>query len=175
MSAPTARTICLHGAESSGKTVLAGRLAAHFGAESVPEYGRIWCETYGTDLSMDDLVSIARIHDRMIREALARADRRLILDTDPLMTAVWADMLFGRRDPWFDAWDSTADFYLLLDIDLPWQDDGTRFFGGTEERERFQALSQAELERHGVRWARVGGEGEARFENAVAAIAAAGL
>ena len=172
MSAGPPRTICLHGAESTGKTVLAGRLAAHFGTELVPEYGRTWAETHGTDFAMADLVAIARTHDAMAQAALARSPAPVILDTDPLMTAVWADMLFGRRDPWFDAWNGTSDLYLLLETDLPWVEDGTRMFGTAEARARFQALSQAELERRGVAWLRVGGEGEARLENALAAIRA---
>ena len=170
-----ARTICLHGVESTGKSWLAPRLAAHFSTLHVPEYGRIWCETFGTDLAMADLVAIARTHDAMTRAALRACDRRLILDTDPLMTAVWADMLLGRRDPWFDAWDSPADLYLLLEPDLPWRDDGTRLFGTADARARFHRLARAELERRGGRWASVGGQGKARVDNALAAIEAAGL
>ena len=164
------RTICLHGAESSGKTVLAARLGAKMGAEVVPEYGRIWAETHGTEFTMADLVTIAKRHDAMTQAALARSDGLVIADTDPLMTAVWAEMLYGRRDHWFDAWQDYADLYLLLETDLPWQADGTRLFGTDEARARFQALSQAELERRGVRWARGGGVGEARLENALRAI-----
>jgi HTH-type transcriptional repressor of NAD biosynthesis genes len=170
-----ARSICLHGAESSGKSVLARRLAEHFETIQVPEYGRTYCETFGTDLAMGDLVAIARGHDAMTRAALRQCNRRLILDTDPLMTAIWADMLFGRRDPWFGAWNGVADLYLLLDIDLPWLDDGTRFFGSREQRARFQALALAELERRGVRWAKVSGVGESRFDNALKAIGEAGF
>ena len=150
-----ARTICLHGAESTGKSSLAAALARYYQTDIVPEYGRTWCETFGTDLIMADLLAIARTHDAMTRSALRRCNRRLVLDTDPLMTAVWADMLFGERDPWFEDWQATADLYLLLDIDLPWRDDGTRLFGGTEERRRFHDLAIAELERRGVRWAMV--------------------
>ena len=95
----------------------------------------------------------------------------MIADTDALMTAVWADMMLGRRDPWFEHFSDYADLYLLLDIDLPWIDDGTRFFGTLEARRRFFALSQAELERRGVNWVLVGGQSEARFANALAAIA----
>ena len=169
------RAICLHGPESTGKSWLAPRLAAHFGTVFVPEYGRTFCEEHGTDLSMADLVTIATTHDAMTQAALREVNGILILDTDPLMTAVWADMLFGTRDPWFNAWQGTADLYLLLDIDLPWIDDGTRFFGTPELRQRFFDWSRAELERRGVPWVLVGGQGEARFANALAAIAAAGL
>jgi HTH-type transcriptional regulator, transcriptional repressor of NAD biosynthesis genes len=170
-----ARTICLHGVESTGKSSLAPRLASHFSTLHVPEYGRIWCETFGTDLSMADLVAIARTHDAMTRSALRRCNRRLILDTDPLMTAVWADMLLGARDPWFETWTAIADLYLLMEPDLPWRDDGTRLFGTAADRRRFHELAAAELERRKVRWASVGGEGDARFANALAAIDAAGL
>lgn len=170
-----ARMICLHGPESTGKSTLAHQLAAHFDTVLMPEYGRTWCETFGTDLVMDDLLAIARTHEAMTNSLKRRCNRRLIADTDPLMTAVWADMLFGMRDPWFDAWQDTADLYLLLDIDLPWHDDGTRLFGTVEERRRFFDLSRAELDRRGVPWVLVGGAGEARLENALAAIEAAGL
>lgn len=168
-------TICLHGPESTGKSSIAPRLAARLGGATVSEYGRDWAESHGIAFTMTDLVLIAKGHLAATRDALARRPRYLVLDTDPLMTAVWADMLFGARDPWFDRFDQVADFYLLFDIDLPWVADGTRVFGDPDARRRFFELSKAELERRGVPWALVQGEGEARFENAVAAIERAGL
>lgn len=170
-----ARTICLHGPESTGKSTLAPLLARHFDTLYVPEYGRTYCEQYGLDLKMDDLVAIGRTHAAMTQALLRECNQRLILDTDPLMSAVWADMLFGRRDPWFDGFQETADLYLLLDIDMPWVDDGTRFFGDDERRRRFFDLSKAELERRGLNYRIIGGTSEQRFEKAVAAIAEAGL
>ncbi len=170
-----ARSICLHGPESTGKSTLLPLLAAHYDTCAVPEYGRTWCEQFGTDLTMADLVEIARTHDAMTHAALRQCNRRLFLDTDPLMTAVWADMLFGRRDPWFDAWQGTADLYLLLDIDLPWIDDGTRMFGSAAARQRFFDLSRAELDRRGVRYAIISGHGPDRLAAALAAIEAMGL
>lgn len=165
------RTICLHGPESTGKSTIAPRLAAHLGGAVIDEYGRTYAEANGTDFTMADLVAIATGHDAQTRAAIARGVDPVILDTDPLMTAVWADMLFGRRDPWFDGWDGTADLYLLFDIDLPWVEDGTRMFGTADARRRFFDLSRAELERRGVRWALVRGQGEDRWRSALAAVA----
>jgi NadR type nicotinamide-nucleotide adenylyltransferase len=169
------RTICLHGPESTGKSTLAPRLARALGGAVVDEYGRTFAEANGLEFTMNDLVTIAETHDGITRAMAAGGIDPLILDTDPLMTAVWADMLFGKRDPWFDTWTGTADLYLLLDIDLPWVEDGTRMFGSVEDRRRFFDLSKAELERRGVAWALVGGQGDARFANAMAAVKAAGL
>lgn len=166
------RTICLHGPESTGKSHIASRLAAHLGGEVVEEYGREYAEARGTDFTMRDLLEIAKTHDAGVRTMLSAGIEPLVLDTDPLMTAVWADMLFGTRDPWFDSWTGTADLYLLFDIDLPWVADGTRMFGSDEERRRFFDLSRAELERRGLRWALVSGEGEARWESVLRAVEA---
>jgi len=166
----TLRTICLHGPESTGKSTMSTRLAAHFGSPVITEFGRTYCERYGIDLTMSDLVMIAHTQDLSVRAAVAAGRWPVIVDTDALMSAVWADMMFGRRDPWFARWENTADLYLLFDIDLPWVEDGTRMFGTAEARRRFFDLSREELDRRGVPWVMVRGEGEARYANALAAI-----
>jgi NadR type nicotinamide-nucleotide adenylyltransferase len=168
------RTICLHGPESTGKSTLAPRIAEYLGGDVVDEYGREYAEARGIEFTMRDLLEIAKTHDAGTRTLIAAGMTPLVLDTDPLMTAVWADMLFGTRDPWFDAWEGTADLYLLFDIDLPWVADGTRMFGTPELRQRFFDLSKAELERRGVRWALVTGDGEARWQSVLRAVEAAG-
>lgn len=170
-----ARTICLHGPESVGKSALAQQLAMHFATDLVPEYGRTWCAAFDTDLTMEDLIAIAQTQDAMAISLRRRCNRRLILDTDPLMTAAWTEMLLGEGNPWVAQWSGTADLYLLLDIDLPWVDDGTRMFGARPERKLFFDLCLAELDRRSVPWALVSGIGKERLENAIKAIAEAGL
>jgi NadR type nicotinamide-nucleotide adenylyltransferase len=169
------RVICLHGPESTGKSTLAPRIAAALGGGIVSEFGRTYAEARGTEFAMADLVEIARTHDQMTRVAIQRGVDPVILDTDPLMTAAWAVMLHGRRDPWFDEWHGLADLYLMFDADIAWVDDGTRMFGTADLRRRFLDVSREELERRGARWAWVRGDGDARFESAMAAIRAAGL
>ena len=170
----TTKRICLHGPESTGKSTLATRLAAHFGCEVVPEYGRAYCEAHGTDIVMAELVHIAEVQDAMNRTAAVRAAELhaplVLYDTDPLITAVWAEMMFGARDPWFDRFAGYADLYLLLDIDLPFVDDGLRVYAKAEERRHFFELCKAELDARGVRYALISGVGEARFVAALHAI-----
>ncbi len=166
-----ARSICLHGPESTGKTTLARALSDHFDTIWVPEYGRLHCETHGLDLTMADLLEIGRVQSAMIAAALPRCNRRLIVDTDALMTAAWADMLFGDVPEALVA-APKADLYLLLEPDVAWVDDGTRFFGDAERRARFAAAGERMLTQTGVDYVRIGGTWAERLERAVAAIEA---
>jgi nicotinamide riboside kinase len=118
-------------------------------------------------------VHIAQTQDAMNRAAAARDGQMVLFDTDPLITSVWAQMMFGERDPWFAGFTAYADLYLLLDIDLPFVDDGLRVYAASEDRRHFFALCKAELEVRGVAYALIHGEGDARFSAALEAIEAA--
>lgn len=168
------RHICLHGAESTGKSTLAPRLAARLGGVVVPEYGRRYCEANGTDLDRVDLLAIFEGHVAATRQALTGAPTWLVSDTDPLMTQAWAIMLLGERLAEIDAWNDVADLYLVPAMDLPWQEDGTRLFGSDLARRQFMDVAIGELDRRRLPWAWIEGEGDARLENALAAVAAAG-
>ena len=134
-----ARTFCLHGPESTGKSTLSAPLAAHFDTLWVPEYGRVHCETFGYDLDAAGLVTIARTQSAMTRAALPWCNGRLIVDTDALTTAAWSLMILGHvPDGVLDGF-SKADLYLLTDIDIPWDDDGGRYYPDPADRRRFMA------------------------------------
>lgn len=162
--------ICLHGAESTGKSVLAAKLERELGIPWVPEYGRDYAESHGTDFTMDDLLAMARGQDAAMRAAAAARPPVLLLDTDPLMTAAWAEMLFGAIPDELFAY-GKADLYLLFSADVPWVADGTRFFGTAEARARFAATAEAMLVRAGVPYERVRGDWAQREAAVRAAIA----
>lgn len=164
-----ARTVCLHGVESTGKSVMAERLARHFATVWVPEYGRAHCEAHGVDLAEGDLLLIGRAQQAMIEASLPLCEKRLIVDTDALMTAAWCEMMLGHVPDPLLAWPK-ADLYLLLEPDVAWIDDGTRIYGTDEARTRFAAACRAVLEGTGVNWVSIGGDWEERFGKAVAAI-----
>lgn len=167
------RRICLHGAESTGKSTLAPRLAARLGGLVVPEYGRAYAEANGTGFDEADLLAIFEGHVAATRAALAQRPLWLVSDTDPLMTQAWAVMLLGRRLPEIDAWDEVADLYLVPAMDLSWEEDGTRLFGSDLARRQFMDVAIGELERRRLPWAWVEGEGDARLASALAAVEAA--
>ncbi len=163
--------ICFHGAESTGKSVLAAQLSAELGCPWVPEYGRAYCEERGIDLAMADLLAIAAGQDAHMQLAAAARPPLLILDTDPLMTAAWAQMLFGQVPDELMGYDK-AELYLLFEADVPWVADGTRFFGTTELRAAFAALAEAVLVQAGVPFKRITGNWAERAAQLRAAISA---
>jgi len=165
------RTICLHGAESTGKTTLAAQLAAETRAITVSEYGRSHCEVHKQPLTRDDLLLIGRTQQAMIAAASEWAGPLLLVDTDALMTAAWCEMLLGER-PAELMQAPKADLYLLLESDLPWVDDGTRFFSDPADRHRFARILAQVLEDAGVRFVRIAGQGHERLAAARAAVGA---
>ena len=154
-------TVCFHGVESTGKSVLAAKLSAELGCPWVPEYGREYCEAHGTDLTMADLLAIAEGQARAVDAAAAQQPALLILDTDQLMTAAWAQMLFGEVPPALTGYPK-ADHYLHFAPDVPWIDDGTRFFGTAGERAAFDAIAQQVLADAGITVREIAGDWAAR-------------
>jgi NadR type nicotinamide-nucleotide adenylyltransferase len=163
-------TICLHGPESTGKTTLARGLAAYFAAVMVPEFGRLYCEIFGNDCDLEDLRSIRRGHDLLAAAGRRKAGNLLILDTDAVMTAVWADILIGARPVDLDTIAEAAVFYLLCDIDLPFTADSIRYFPERSARQTMFEKTKAELEKRHLPFAIVRGDGDVRTAAAVDAI-----
>jgi NadR type nicotinamide-nucleotide adenylyltransferase len=165
------RTVCLHGPESTGKTTLAAQLAEHFGTVAVPEYGRIYCEIFGNECDLADLRAIREGEHLLIEAARRKAKNNLlILDTDAVMTAVWADVLLGHRPPDLDKIDDPADLYLLCDIDVPFVADGIRYFPDQATRAKMFAQTRRELEQRKLPYVTITGSRYVRLKAAVDAI-----
>jgi NadR type nicotinamide-nucleotide adenylyltransferase len=153
--------VCFDGAESTGKSVLARKLETELGIPWVPEFGRAYAETHGTDFTMADLLAIAAGQDAAMRAAAAAGPPLLVLDTDPLMTAAWAQMLFDEVPEVLFGYEK-AEKYLLFSADTPWRDDGTRLFGTPASRARFAAVAEEMLVRARVPFERISGDWPAR-------------
>ncbi|MXO75712.1 AAA family ATPase [Altererythrobacter aerius] len=164
--------VCFHGAESTGKSVLAAKLAAEWHCPLVTEFGRHYAENVGIRFGLADLLAIGAEQDRLIREAAAADPALLLIDTDPLMTAAWAGMLLGRVPAELLACEK-ADLYLLFAPDVPWVEDGTRFFGTGESRAEFAQLAEDLLVQTGVPYRTISGDWDTREASVRAIIAEA--
>ena len=124
--------VVLYGAESTGKSTLAQALAEAFGTVSVEEYGRTLWEARGGDLPLADYVEIAEGHLALEEAALLRANRYLFVDTNAITTQQYAYFFHGACPPRVaelaDACAARYDVSLVCARDIPYHQDGTRFF-----------------------------------------------
>ncbi len=165
--------IAVYGPESTGKTLLAEKLAAHFRAPLVPEYARERWDQQGA-LGLEDMLPIAREQWRREDEAAARAERLVICDTDALTTVLWSDLLYGTAP---EAVRRGAEqrcrhyaLYLLLDIDVPFAPDPQRCFPDPADREKGMRIWRGALERRHLPFVEIRGDWAAREAAAIAAV-----
>jgi nicotinamide riboside kinase len=173
-----ATVIAVLGAESTGKTTLAAALAQRLGEETglrctwVPEWLREWCVREGRTPRADEQADIARTQHRHI-EAAAAAHEVVVCDTTAVMTAVYSRMVFG--DTSLDA-EAVAlhgrhvRLTLLTALDLPWVADGLQR-DGAHVREPVDDLLRGLLQAQRLPWVLVSGQGPARVEAALDAVA----
>jgi NadR type nicotinamide-nucleotide adenylyltransferase len=169
-----ARRVSVFGPESTGKTTLAAELARACDTVCAPEFARAYLEARGGVLARPDIDVIGE-GQIALEDALARdANRVLICDTDPLLTVVWSEVMFGDAPQWLRdaARLRRYDLTLLCDVDLPWTPDAVRYL--PEDRADFAARCQRALRDAGRRYERVRGTGAARTDAARAAVRALG-
>lgn len=169
------RVIAIVGAESTGKTTLAGELADALRADGqkvtvVSEYLREFCDTHGRTPRVDEQADIAGEQTRRIAEALLGHDI-VVADTTALMIAVYSDKVFGDRSLYAQAETIQRGYALTLltALDLPWLADGLQR-DGPHVREPVTALVRASLARAAVPYSVIGGSGPARLESALTAV-----
>ena len=170
---PDPLRVAVFGPESTGKTDLAGRLAAHFGALLVPEYAREFWDRHGA-IALGDIPEIAREQWRREDEIASRGGRLLICDTEALTTVLWSDLLYGtcaddiRRDA--DQRAKNYALYLLLDIDVPFTPDPQRCFPDPADREKCMKIWRGALDRRHLPYDLIRGDWAERERCAIAAV-----
>lgn len=167
------KKIAIVGPESTGKSTLAKTLADYYDVDYVEEYGRTYTEeNFGKNklslsgFSIEDIRNIAIGHDNIYREVISNSRHKVVFfDTEFLVTKVWSEIYFNGYPPILDEMDQSYDLYLLLDIDIPWDDDGTREF--PEFRECHFMKLWNELEDNDCLYRIVSGDGTARVKKSI--------
>jgi len=167
----TARKVVLLGAESTGKTTLARRLADHYGTVWVPEYARLFVEQEKRQPTYEDVKVIALGHLHAVATMLPQARRVLLCDTDLIATYVYSRYYFGACPDWVEltSYEQHADLYLLTATDIPWEPDPDQR-ESPEARNRLQIHFVDELQQRGVPYIPILGSPDERLQAAVAAI-----
>jgi NadR type nicotinamide-nucleotide adenylyltransferase len=159
--------IAVTGPESTGKSMLAERLAAHFNTVWVPEFAREFIDKLGRPYVPGDILTIAQGQVSYEEECLKKANGYLFCDTELIVTKIWSEFKYGSCDPWIldKIEENKYHLYLLCDIDLPWVEDPQREH--PHLRRQLFDLYYLELSGRNLPFRVVSGAGNARLENAL--------
>ena len=159
--------IAVVGPESTGKSIMTSQLAREFETWYVPEYSRDYFQGSDKQYTLQDEVNV--FHGQVALENAimdATPENLLFCDTTILTVKIWSDYLFGAtpENVLNEIGTRPYDLYLLMDIDLPWEDDPLRDF--PDKRDYFMEVWKKELVGLDARYEVVRGLGEERFSAA---------
>ena len=176
------KKIVLYGPESTGKTILAQKLAEHYHTLYAPEYAR-----YYLDLKVELYDPYGRKSDEICQpqdippivigqiafeEAMTeQASDLLFCDTNPLTTYIYNKYYYNREDEWIakTAVERNYDLYLLTNVDVPWIADPPHR-DRPDDRQALYALFKNELIKRALPFIDISGNYEQRFDLAVQSI-----
>ncbi|HPH73377.1 MAG TPA: ATP-binding protein [Paludibacteraceae bacterium] len=164
------KTIVITGPESTGKTTLAKELAAHFGADWIPEYARTYIETLGRPYTYDDVEKIALKQKEQFDAALNAKGNYVFFDTYLFITHVWFLHVYQREPVWIKSAlkECQADLFLLCRPNIPWEYDPIR--ENPNNRDFFYDWYKRELLHYGKKIIEIDRLGKQRTEQAIAAV-----
>jgi len=167
--------VVLIGPECTGKTRLAGDLAARYGVPWAPEFAREYVARREAPLSYDDVEAIARGQKAGEDATVARAGRLgvplVLLDTDLVSTMVYSRHYYGACPQWVEreARDRLADLYLLHQVDVEWVADGHQREEPARRGELFERFRET-LAAFGAHTGEVAGSWDERRRRAIDAV-----
>lgn len=164
------KKIAIVGPESTGKSTISQQLAKYYTVPWVPEYARYYCAALTADCTLQDEINMFHGQVALEESVLSMTESEFIIcDTTFLTVKIWSDEMLGETPAIvLDALQNRPyDFYVLLDIDLPWQEDPLRDF--PHMREHFMGIWHKELKALQANYVVVGGI-EDRLQNVINAI-----
>lgn len=167
--------VVLIGPECTGKTWLAGELAALYGVPWSREYAREYVDRRGGSLTLDDVEPIARGQRHGEELAIARATAEaapfVIHDTDLVSTVVYSRHYYDACPAIVEkeAARRLGELYLLHQADVAWVADGSQREQPERRGELFERF-RATLAAAGVRVVELRGDWDDRRRRAVEAI-----
>ena len=183
------KKIVIIGPESTGKSTLCEKLAAHYHTSWCPEYAREYLLKHGTNYTYENLLEIAKgqvaLEDKYIQQLeqapstgkagsrLTTHDSRLLfIDTDMYVMQVWCKFVFGKVHSWVlnQIIQRKYDLYLLCNVDLPWVKDELREYPDLARREKLYNIYKEIMLHQPVPWVDISGNYEERLEKAITAV-----
>ena len=167
------KKIVVIGPESTGKSTLCEKLAAHYQTSWVPEYAREYLEKHGPEYSFEDLKDIAAGQIELEEEAVKELHEKhsppkLFIDTDMYVMKVWSEFVFNKCNNWIlnRIAERNYDLYLLCDVDLPWTKDDLREYPDLKVRKKLYCFYKDLLVNQHVPWCEISGDYDERLSKA---------
>lgn len=177
------KRVAIVGAESTGKSIMAKKLADYFNTVSVPEYARIYLESLAEkdqprSTNYDDIEIFADGQMASETALTPMANRILISDTEPLTTQIWSTTLYPDKPVPASVAALTEevdyDLYIVANSDVEWKPDMHRQWENESKisrRKAFEYRMLAELNARGKPHVIItGNDYDDRFEQAKEAI-----
>lgn len=169
------KKVCIVGTESCGKSTLVRNLAKYFNTAYVEEAGRYICDDAGGIDNMQPYhyFEILFKHKQLEKEALANANKVLIIDTDSLVTLYYYQLGFEGTSDYDVHFPQIAecisalnnyDLYIFLEPDVEWVQDGTRTYGEDNVRVENNKKLKEILDRNNIQYISVSGDYNQRYE-----------
>ncbi len=162
--------ITITGTESTGKTELAQKLAAHYKTVFVPDYSRQYVERLNRKYNHSDVVHIARAIIEAENNMLRFGHRVLFSDNCLINIKIWLQYYKWYVPDWLsvEITKRKSNFHLLCGIDVKWVEDELR--KNPHDREELFRQFQDELDYSGIQYRIIQGTGNRRTQNAIQAV-----
>jgi NadR type nicotinamide-nucleotide adenylyltransferase len=164
------KKIALIGPESTGKTTLCAALALHFETVWVPEMSRDYILRLNRKYTLADIEHCTQAQLNEEELLLKNASRFLFCDSEMIIAKVWCEDVFNMVPAWIEEKVRTNVYalHLLTLPDIPFEHDQVR--ENPHRRQFFFDWYQRELEAKNFPYEVIGGSGEERLRNSIAAI-----
>ncbi len=170
MQASEIKKIAVVGPESTGKSTMSAYLANHYQTIWVPEFARGYCEKLTQPPTWQDEINMFEGQIALESKLLPTANKIIICDTTFITVKIWSDHTFGKcpQEVLAELPEHPYDIYLLLNIDLPWEEDPLRDF--PHMREHFMGVWHKELQYLKANYVLISGLGSERYKSALIAV-----
>ncbi len=159
--------IAIIGPESSGKSELCKKLAAHYQTVWVKEYAREYLENLNRKYSLKDVIEMYKVQFQKESEVVTHAGKYFFIDTEFIVAKVWCEHVFDSSPAYIEKMiiEHPYNYYLLTENDLPWEFDALRENPG--KGEFFFNWYKRILDSLHYNYGVVNGVGEDRMRNAI--------